>query len=1022
MLFLSTLYKTALVLATAEASLFNNKREDNQNTTTIFPSATNYHSAGYNVTYDPSSFSSVDTSSSSLLNIYTNTSTVKTTVVTTGTTTLAPITLTSTVHVSNTVDTKDATGLSTSGNVVYSESIVNLGAQSSAATSASSLTAVAGQASSYVVVSSANNANVAVQPDTRTTTQLATTAVVVVKTSAVTKTHTIYKASHTPSTTASGTIITTNPTSNSQPLISNKISSSSVALSVTNTASSVVVTGAISKSTTSSDSTASSASSASSASAASSTSIAGCLSSYSSSGYNLTSLVNYTNICDETETTFSGNLFDKISDDAPPSIFTREEHPLSIPAGVFNDRPYETNKFYANLFLSEQTDPIWSYPYGLFYDKSSKYGWGVSYSDAADEILGTDVHISTKGADYLTTPVGVAGLLYSATTFDSGISMTVSEMKDMSVNVKLAQDNSSTDYIDIPTVQGQGFITAIYHGSLIPELKSSMAITGLTQEASSALANGTSKFKATLSNGDSWLVYVTSSNSVANFTINSSNYIQADSAIDGLIIQVAVAPNATSSESYYDMTAGMYSTKATVNGEVTDGTDATYGFTYSTSGSSTSGKPLIFALPHHLSSLSSATSKTATGIALQSTTKGVMYGFIADQLLMTETLNTAIQFAPWSQQLNSTEVSWTSDQLTLLASVAESDLQANIKDSVSGIDTYTAGKLLDKFAYILYVLSDVLQDSNATVTTLESLKEAYAVFTSNSQEFPMMYDTKFGGVTTTANNDGDMGSDYGAGYYNDHHFHYGYFVHAAALIGYVDSKYGNGTWADSNKDWVNSLVRDVANPSEDDSYFPVSRMFDWFNGHSWAAGLFTSGAGKNEESTSEDYNFAYGMKLWGKVIGDSAMESRGDLMIAIMKRSLNDYFYYSDDNTVEPSEIVANKVSGIFYENKIAYTTFFGDNVEYIHGIHMLPLTPVSSEMRGPTFAEEEWNDYLSSIIDGLDSGWTGILRLNQALFNPSSSYEFFSQSDFSTKWLDDGQSRTWCLAFSGALANGVSQ
>ena len=57
-----------------------------------------------------------------------------------------------------------------------------------------------------------------------------------------------------------------------------------------------------------------------------------------------------------------------------------------------------------------------------------------------------------------------------------------------------------------------------------------------------------------------------------------------------------------------------------------------------------------------------------------------------------------------------------------------------------------------------------------------------------------MYDTKFGGVTSTAAQNGDTGADFGAPYYNDHHFHYGYYVHAAAVVGYVDKKYG-GIWA-----------------------------------------------------------------------------------------------------------------------------------------------------------------------------------------------------------------------------------
>ena len=93
-------------------------------------------------------------------------------------------------------------------------------------------------------------------------------------------------------------------------------------------------------------------------------------------------------------------------------------------------------------------------------------------------------------------------------------------------------------------------------------------------------------------------------------------------------------------------------------------------------------------------------------------------------------------------------------------------------------------------------------------------------------------------------------------------FHWSYFVHAASIIGYLDP-----TWLPANQDWVNTLIRDAANPSTDDAYFPFSRCFDWYHGHSWAKGLFDSGDGKDQESTSEDALFSYAMKMWGKVIG-----------------------------------------------------------------------------------------------------------------------------------------------------------
>ena len=98
----------------------------------------------------------------------------------------------------------------------------------------------------------------------------------------------------------------------------------------------------------------------------------------------------------------------------------------------------------------------------------------------------------------------------------------------------------------------------------------------------------------------------------------------------------------------------------------------------------------------------------------------------------------------------------------------------------------------------------------------------------------------WGGVVSTATyTTGNAGADFGNTYYNDHHFHYGYFVNAAALIGHMEP-----TWIPKNKDYVNMLVRDYANPSSQDPFFPQFRNFDIIHGHSWAHGLFESADGK----------------------------------------------------------------------------------------------------------------------------------------------------------------------------------
>ena len=98
-------------------------------------------------------------------------------------------------------------------------------------------------------------------------------------------------------------------------------------------------------------------------------------------------------------------------------------------------------------------------------------------------------------------------------------------------------------------------------------------------------------------------------------------------------------------------------------------------------------------------------------------------------------------------------------------------------------------------------------------------------------------------------------------------------------------------------------------------------------------GLFESADGKDQESTSEEINYHYGVTLWGLATQSSTIESLGRLMLAVAKRSIQTYFLMSADNQVMPKEFIGNKVTGIFFDNKADYTTWFGGNPEYIHGI-----------------------------------------------------------------------------------------
>ena len=139
------------------------------------------------------------------------------------------------------------------------------------------------------------------------------------------------------------------------------------------------------------------------------------------------------------------------------------------------------------------------------------------------------------------------------------------------------------------------------------------------------------------------------------------------------------------------------------------------------------------------------------------------------------------------------------------------------------------------------------------------------------------------------------------------HSHYAYWIHAAALIAHMDP-----SWLTPlNKAYINTLVKDACNPISSDPSFPFSRAFDWYHGHSWAHGLTEVADGKDQESTSEDAHFAYAIKMWGHVIGDKSMEARGNLMLAILARSVQNYFLMESGNVNQPARFIANKVTGI---------------------------------------------------------------------------------------------------------------
>jgi endo-1,3(4)-beta-glucanase len=178
---------------------------------------------------------------------------------------------------------------------------------------------------------------------------------------------------------------------------------------------------------------------------------------------------------------------------------------------------------------------------------------------------------------------------------------------------------------------------------------------------------------------------------------------------------------------------------------------------------------------------------------------------------------------------------------------------------------------------------------------------------------------------------------------NDHHFHYGYFVRAAAEICRVDA-----SWCGSAKygPMVELLIRDYA-AGRDDAMFPYLRYFDPAYGFSWASGHENFVLGNNNESTSEAAN-AYGaMVLYGQITGNTSITERGMYLHASSTAAYWEYWNNYDryrgltgdyDNF---DSAYPKMTTSIIWGNGHVFGTWFSGAYAHILGIQGLPLSPL---------------------------------------------------------------------------------
>lgn len=214
--------------------------------------------------------------------------------------------------------------------------------------------------------------------------------------------------------------------------------------------------------------------------------------------------------------------------------------------------------------------------------------------------------------------------------------MRLTDPTDSSVNMGIYADlekyGPNTKKMVFPLVQGMGFASAEYT-DLAPIVTSGVLYRHV--EASSGPFQGSQKWKLTLEDGKFWFVYAIVKDGGAPLSLVpvGNGFLGADRSFTGYF-QVSKVGD-ISFESIIDSAAGAYPVSRVLSA-VAQGSQASYTFAWQKRGQSNSGNLLMYAFKHHVASFSPVTAAGRTGMALNSTTKGVMEAVRANSWTMIE--------------------------------------------------------------------------------------------------------------------------------------------------------------------------------------------------------------------------------------------------------------------------------------------------------------------------------------------------------------------------------------------------
>jgi endoglucanase Acf2 len=382
-----------------------------------------------------------------------------------------------------------------------------------------------------------------------------------------------------------------------------------------------------------------------------------------------------------------------------------------------------------------------------------------------------------------------------------------------------------------------------------------------------------------------------------------------------------VFPTNTTTAWNYNQSTSKVTTTFTVATDVKEGSDT---------------KMLLGLLPHHWSNLASGSS-TPDEYSYE-TVRGEMKTLDGNSFTVENTFKGILPTLP---NLTHYSTGYSPVLLDSKISLIENDALADWTDS------YNEGQVMNRLIQTARIADQMgdIEGRDKMIATVKERLEDWLTYQSGEVAFLFYYNDDWSALLGYPSGHGQDNN------INDHHFHWGYFIHAAAFM----EQFEPG-WANQWGDMVNVLIRDAASEDRNDPLFPFLRNFSPYAGHSWANGFATFPHGNDQESTSESMQFASSLIHWGSITGNTSIRDLGIYIYTTEQTAIEEYWFDMYERNFEPSHpySLVSRVWGNSYDNG----TFFTSDIAASYGIELYPIHGGSLYLgHNQSYAQSLWTE-----------------------------------------------------------------